>query len=124
MSAHCGRPPGWIGRSAPKCSKTGKQVRLATTQQHWSIRDHEKNFDQLQKRGIIREVTREQFQEHPEIVQHMDIHVPTAGQHLRRALVRGSAAVGPVDRFDEVRWLQCVRHGLSEREQHSACRPR
>ena len=60
-----------------KASKTGKNVRFATTQEHWSIRDHDMVFSQLQKRGIVREITRQQFQTHPGIVQHMGIHLPT-----------------------------------------------
>ena len=63
--------------SGAKVTKTGAQIRLATTQEHWAIRDEEMVAGQLKKRGILREVSSAQLAEDPNIVRHMDMHVPT-----------------------------------------------
>ena len=65
----------WAGGA--QVSPTGQHIPLATTQQHGSIRDREISEDQLQKRGILREVTSDQLRQHPQLVQHMGIHQPT-----------------------------------------------
>ncbi|MHC4224806.1 MAG: 4Fe-4S dicluster domain-containing protein, partial [Planctomycetota bacterium] len=84
-SGSLGRHAGFDVHSLRAADFIGAEVRkiegrypLATTQEHWSISEHETVDGVLKERAIVREGTLGEFEKDPEFAQHMGMHLPEA----------------------------------------------
>jgi MoCo/4Fe-4S cofactor protein with predicted Tat translocation signal len=65
----------WFATGA-RVERTGGRVRLASTQEHWTIARHHLHDSAYETRGIVREASLETFRRDPHFVAHMGPHSP------------------------------------------------
>jgi molybdopterin-containing oxidoreductase family iron-sulfur binding subunit len=80
--------------------RTGRRMKLATTQEHWAIESHEMLDGTLRDRALVREASREYFEAHPDFAEHMGLHVPDVPP------IHGSPALS-----DEQQWGMSIDLG-------------